>query len=114
MQSAAVKCERDYSTLWSNTTPTTLEMAGWVRDFMNNFFWLFARQDRRKLSRSLRFDFPHSSIQTKNTSMQMMLVIWRGLQTQSSPRRCKIDRAVSGIGYLLHTWLHSWARSSLG
>ena len=29
-------------------------------------------------------------------------------------RRCKIDRAVSGIGYLLHTWLHSWARSSLG
>jgi hypothetical protein len=60
MQSAAVKCERDYSTLWSDTTPTTLEMAGWVRDFMNNFFWLFARQDRRKLSRSLSlFLNPH-------------------------------------------------------
>jgi len=65
----------DYSTLWSNATPTTLEMAGRVRDFMNNFFWLFARQDRRKLSRSLRLDFPRSSMHTKNSSMQVMLVI---------------------------------------
>src|SRR6202045_4538526 len=60
MRSAAVKCESGYSTLWSNTAPTTLEMAGRVRDFMNNFFRLFARQDRRKLSRSLSlFLNPH-------------------------------------------------------
>ena len=31
--------------------------------------------------KEFELDFPHSSIQTKNTSMQMMLVIWRGLQT---------------------------------
>src|ERR1700730_17669465 len=75
MRSAAVKCESDYSTLWSNATPTTLEMAGRGRNFMNKFFRLFARRDRRKLSRSLFHNYPRSSIHTKNTSMQVMLVI---------------------------------------
>ena len=76
MRSAAVvRCESDYSTPWNDATLTILEMAGRVRDFMNDFFRLFAPQGRRKLPGNLRLAFPRSSIQTKNTSMQMILVI---------------------------------------